>query len=513
MPRLSCLTATSGRHGCMRRLVAMMMAQDFKDFEWIVLNNSVVPLQWDWPGVRIINGESYPTLGHCRNRLLELARGELLRIIDDDDLYAPWDLRTGVERIGASLAWKPARSWWYDGSGMGSGVAREPCFELAANAMEASITWRTDWVRQAGGWRAGQGDESKDLLARLGGDLATDELGQWTPYCYLWGVGQFHAGQTLHNNQYTAEQRSADWQQRNRDDRPGTLLVPDSAGARAWWKKLVRYVAPDLQTAWLRAALGGGPAFAPPAIGHGGRKLHGRIVVAPGCWDALHPGHVWTLRWARAQGDSLVVLVNDDAGVESQKGSGRPLVPLAGRVAALAALDCVDGVRVVEGVDDLPALEKLKPQILVKGSEYAGVAEFRIPRPAGCTVLIAPPSPHVGHTSDLVAEPSASPPDVASRASVEAFPISYGGYDALPAPIVQAAPAPANCEHVQFQATNHIERSEDGRQWTLRTSVRCVQCGEPFRFIGLPVGANAFGAACSQDAVEGRFAIRPRLKE
>lgn len=399
---ITLMTATRGRHGCMRRLLSMMLAQDAPagSMRWLILNNQPEPLeiadQPNWIEVVNVGADVLPTLGHCRNKLLSMVDTPFCRIIDDDDLYAPWDIRTGVERIGAAVAWKPARSWWCDGTGKGSGQSRRPgTFELAANSMEASITWRTEFVRSIG-FYDGQGDESRALLAAISGP-ATDELGYWSPYCYCHGVTH-NASATIGNGK-TAEDNAAAWTAHN-VDMSREPLTPDSAGVMAWWRMLCRALPDDLQTPWMRAICKIGQPMSNP--GSPSRSsIKGRIVAAPGCWDALHDGHIATLQWARQQGDCLVAIVNDDSGVAAQKGADRPLVPLGGRISALLNLECVDDIMIAAGVSDMPALKELSPHVVVKGSDYAG-KEKAIAVPDGIQLLIAPHSGVSLHTSRLI---------------------------------------------------------------------------------------------------------------
>jgi len=101
------------------------------------------------------------------------------------------------------------------------------------------------------------------------------------------------------------------------------------------------------------------------------RRAEGaRVVFTNGCFDVLHRGHVSYLRQARELGDLLVVAVNSDAGVRRLKGPGRPVVPVEDRVAVLAALSCVDHVVVFE--EDSPAalIERVRPDLYVKGGDY-----------------------------------------------------------------------------------------------------------------------------------------------
>ena len=97
----------------------------------------------------------------------------------------------------------------------------------------------------------------------------------------------------------------------------------------------------------------------------------GKVVVfTNGCFDLLHPGHVRLLQDAKQFGDILVVGLNSDDSVRRLKGPGRPIFPEDDRVLMLAALACVDYVVVFEEDTPIPLLERLRPDILVKGDEY-----------------------------------------------------------------------------------------------------------------------------------------------
>ncbi|MFF5104408.1 D-glycero-beta-D-manno-heptose 1-phosphate adenylyltransferase [Streptomyces sp. NPDC000134] len=110
----------------------------------------------------------------------------------------------------------------------------------------------------------------------------------------------------------------------------------------------------------------------PHALAARVRARHGTVVAAGGCFDLLHAGHVGLLQAARRLGDCLVVCVNSDASVRRRKGEGRPVTPLADRVRVLRALACVDAVAVFD--EDTPErlLADLRPDVWVKGGDYAG---------------------------------------------------------------------------------------------------------------------------------------------
>lgn len=107
-----------------------------------------------------------------------------------------------------------------------------------------------------------------------------------------------------------------------------------------------------------------------PAI-EDARAHNERIVFTNGCFDILHAGHVTYLEQARAQGDRLIVAVNDDASVSRLKGPGRPINSVDRRMAVLAGLGAVDWV--VSFGEDTPEnlIGHVRPDVLVKGGDYS----------------------------------------------------------------------------------------------------------------------------------------------
>ncbi|HEY8453671.1 MAG TPA: PfkB family carbohydrate kinase [Natronosporangium sp.] len=111
------------------------------------------------------------------------------------------------------------------------------------------------------------------------------------------------------------------------------------------------------------------------------RERGGTVVATGGCFDLLHAGHVATLQAARALGDCLVVCVNSDRSVARLKGPDRPLVPQEDRVRLLSALRCVDAVVVFDETTPEAVLSRLRPDLWVKGGDYADgtAAESELP--------------------------------------------------------------------------------------------------------------------------------------
>ena len=96
------------------------------------------------------------------------------------------------------------------------------------------------------------------------------------------------------------------------------------------------------------------------------------MVFTNGVFDLLHTGHVALLEAARAEGVALVVGVNTDASVRRLgKGSERPLVPEVERARLLAALAAVDCVVLFDEDTPLALIDRLRPDVLVKGADYA----------------------------------------------------------------------------------------------------------------------------------------------
>lgn len=101
------------------------------------------------------------------------------------------------------------------------------------------------------------------------------------------------------------------------------------------------------------------------------RQGEEKIVFTNGCFDLLHIGHVDYLEKAAGLGHRLVVGLNTDASVRQLKGPQRPLNPQLARARVLAALECVDAVILFDEPTPQALIEALRPDILVKGDDYA----------------------------------------------------------------------------------------------------------------------------------------------
>lgn len=115
-----------------------------------------------------------------------------------------------------------------------------------------------------------------------------------------------------------------------------------------------------------------------------------KIVLANGCFDLLHVGHVRYLEGARALGDVLVVGVNSDKQARILKGEGRPFMSENDRAALISALRCVDVVTIFDEPTVEELIRAIRPDFHAKGTDYTkeSVPEREIVRECGGKVVI-----------------------------------------------------------------------------------------------------------------------------
>jgi rfaE bifunctional protein nucleotidyltransferase chain/domain len=134
------------------------------------------------------------------------------------------------------------------------------------------------------------------------------------------------------------------------------------------------------------------------------RRQGRRIVLANGCFDLLHVGHIRYLEGARGEGDFLVVAVNSDASERRLKGAGRPLLPDRARAELVATLAAVDAVIIFDEPNVEALLEALRPDVHAKGTDYTAetVPERELAARLGIRVaIVGDPKRH--STRDLIA--------------------------------------------------------------------------------------------------------------
>src|SRR5205085_9572028 len=135
------------------------------------------------------------------------------------------------------------------------------------------------------------------------------------------------------------------------------------------------------------------------------RKHGARIVLANGCFDILHVGHIRYLEGAKALGDVLVVGVNSDEQVRAQKGEGRPVVMERERAEIIAAIRAVDFVTIFTEPTVKELLLSIRPDIHAKGTDYTeeSVPERDVVRSYGGRVcIVGDPKEH--SSSEMIKE-------------------------------------------------------------------------------------------------------------
>lgn len=133
------------------------------------------------------------------------------------------------------------------------------------------------------------------------------------------------------------------------------------------------------------------------------RRAGERVILANGCFDLLHVGHVRYLHAAKQLGGKLVVAVNSDESARRLKGDGRPLMPEHERAEILAALADVDAVVIFPEPDVRAMIREIRPDVQAKGTDYTaeGVPERdAVQECGGQVVIVGDPKDH--SATDLI---------------------------------------------------------------------------------------------------------------
>jgi len=141
----------------------------------------------------------------------------------------------------------------------------------------------------------------------------------------------------------------------------------------------------------------------------GQRQHRRRIVLANGCFDLLHVGHIRYLEGARREGDVLVVGMNSDASERVLKGDGRPILPAQARAELVAALVAVDYVVIFDEPNVEALLTAIRPDVHAKGTDYTAetVPERKLAAELGIRIaIVGDPKRH--STQELLARLSRS---------------------------------------------------------------------------------------------------------
>ncbi len=130
------------------------------------------------------------------------------------------------------------------------------------------------------------------------------------------------------------------------------------------------------------------------------RAAGSRVVQCHGVFDLLHPGHIRHFHEAKTKGDTLVVTLTPDRFVN--KGPGRPVFSETLRLESLAAIQDIDYVVLNDAPDAITAIEKVKPNVYVKGIEYANHGKDVTGKISEEVKAVEQGGGHVHYTDDLV---------------------------------------------------------------------------------------------------------------
>lgn len=100
------------------------------------------------------------------------------------------------------------------------------------------------------------------------------------------------------------------------------------------------------------------------------RREGKKIVWTNGCFDLLHPGHIYSLRKAKNSGDILIVGIDSDRSIRRLKGPSRPIINEKQRIESLEELECIDHIILFNYGEVKKIIEALKPDVYVKSGNY-----------------------------------------------------------------------------------------------------------------------------------------------
>lgn len=137
-----------------------------------------------------------------------------------------------------------------------------------------------------------------------------------------------------------------------------------------------------------------------------GEKRQGKkIVLANGCFDLIHVGHIRYLKESKKKGDILVLALNSDSSIRQIKGKGRPILKEKERIDILTSVSFVDYITIFDKTTVKNVLQALKPDIHAKGSDYTQetVPERETVRSYGGEIAITG-GPKVRSTSQIISQ-------------------------------------------------------------------------------------------------------------
>ena len=147
------------------------------------------------------------------------------------------------------------------------------------------------------------------------------------------------------------------------------------------------------------------PAGELASLGRRLRRAGKTIVLANGCFDLVHVGHLRYLQAAKARGDVLLVAINSDPSVRQLKGPGRPLMPAPERAEILAGIAGVDFITIFGSRTVGTVIRALRPHFQAKGTDYTAesVPEGKLlAQYGGRVIIVGDPKDH--STTGLIAK-------------------------------------------------------------------------------------------------------------
>jgi len=128
-----------------------------------------------------------------------------------------------------------------------------------------------------------------------------------------------------------------------------------------------------------------------------------RVVLANGCFDLIHGGHISYLESSKSRGDILVVAVNSDRSIKKIKGEKRPIYPEKERLEILEAIEHIDYLMVFDENTVDGILRELHPDVHAKGTDYTKetVPERETAKELGIETYIAG-APKENATKDII---------------------------------------------------------------------------------------------------------------
>lgn len=190
-PLVSCLCLTYARPHILREAVWCFLQQDYPNKELIIVNDHHQPIELDgeYPQIRLHNlPDRMPNLGAKRNYSAQVAKGEILLVWDDDDLFLPWRISETVKHLSAApdkWAFKPDRAWF---------STNNQGYRISSNLYHSQLGIRRDAFYMVGAYTEMNSGQDIDFERRL---PRNRWIRRQTPvseliYVYRWGNGVTH---------------------------------------------------------------------------------------------------------------------------------------------------------------------------------------------------------------------------------------------------------------------------------------------------------------------------------